>query len=103
MLGQHIKIARSASGLTQAELGRRVGRTGPFVAMLEAGRGKPTDRTLAEICDALPSLDRQRMFAELAAARGYHRVPVQGGPRDAELAALAAANPVMTSAEGGRP
>lgn len=45
-LGKRIRGLREARGISQAELGRRIGSTQPAIARLEAGRVSPTLETL---------------------------------------------------------
>jgi HTH-type transcriptional regulator/antitoxin HipB len=52
-LGERIRGLREASGLSQAELGRRIGSTQPAIARLEAGRVSPTLETLDRVAAAL--------------------------------------------------
>lgn len=51
--GQRLRVARSFAGLTQVELGQRVGVTHAFVAYLEGGARQPTDiliSAIGEVC-----------------------------------------------------
>ena len=52
-IGQKIRKARSASGLTQNELGKKIGNTGSAIGYLEAGLRKITPDTLKKIADIL--------------------------------------------------
>jgi ribosome-binding protein aMBF1 (putative translation factor) len=47
--------ARNRAGLTQAELARRMGTTQPVVARMEAGRIRPSLRTLQRLAQATGS------------------------------------------------
>lgn len=48
-----IKELREAAGLTQRELGERVGVSGPAVAMWETGENRPTLTNLEKLADVL--------------------------------------------------
>jgi HTH-type transcriptional regulator / antitoxin HipB len=52
-LGERIRGLREAQGVSQAELGRRIGSTQPAIARLEAGRVSPTLETLDRVAAAL--------------------------------------------------
>ena len=52
-LGERIRGLREARGISQAELGRRIGSTQPAIARLEAGRVSPTLETLDRVAAAL--------------------------------------------------
>jgi ribosome-binding protein aMBF1 (putative translation factor) len=52
-LGEQIRRLREAHGISQAELGRRIGSTQPAIARLEAGRVSPTLETLDRVAAAL--------------------------------------------------
>lgn len=52
-LGERIRGLREARGVSQAELGRRIGSTQPAIARLEAGRVSPTLETLDRVAGAL--------------------------------------------------
>jgi HTH-type transcriptional regulator/antitoxin HipB len=52
-LGEQIRRLREARGVSQAELGRRIGSTQPAIARLEAGRVTPTLETLDRVAAAL--------------------------------------------------
>ncbi len=52
-LGERIRGLREAHGISQAELGRRIGSTQPAIARLEAGRVSPTLETLDRVAGAL--------------------------------------------------
>lgn len=52
--GPRLKAIREAAGITQKELGERIGHASSVpVAELEAGRRKPTWDTLCRLADAL--------------------------------------------------
>jgi XRE family transcriptional regulator, fatty acid utilization regulator len=51
-LGKRIRQARTRAGLTQAELGERVGATAAQVWQWEAGRRKPTPENRTWIAHA---------------------------------------------------
>ena len=48
-----LRDARKAAGLTQAELGSRVGVTSQAVTMYESGQRAPSLETLEAVCKAL--------------------------------------------------
>ena len=52
-LGERIRGLREARGISQKELGRRIGSTQPAIARLEAGRVSPTLETLDRVAAAL--------------------------------------------------
>src|SRR6266516_4386101 len=52
-LAEEVRTLREKSGLSQAELARRIGSTQPAVARLEAGGVAPTIETLERIAGAL--------------------------------------------------
>jgi transcriptional regulator with XRE-family HTH domain len=52
-LGENIKSAREASGLTQAELGKLIGVTGVAIMRYEKGLREPKLETLQKIASAL--------------------------------------------------
>ena len=52
-VGVEIRRARTAQGLSQAELARRMGVKPPYVAGIEAGKRNLTLGQLANIADAL--------------------------------------------------
>ncbi len=52
-LGEQIRGLREVRGVSQAELGRRIGSTQPAIARLEAGRVSPTLETLDRVAAAL--------------------------------------------------
>jgi ribosome-binding protein aMBF1 (putative translation factor) len=52
-LGGQIRRLRDTHGISQAELGRRIGSTQPAIARLEAGRVSPTLETLDRVAAAL--------------------------------------------------
>lgn len=48
-----IKQLREAAGLTQRELGERIGISGPAVAMWETGENRPSLTNLEKLADVL--------------------------------------------------
>ena len=52
-LGENIKIAREAAGLTQEQLGAMVGVTGVAIMRYEKGQREPRSGTLLKIAKAL--------------------------------------------------
>ena len=48
-----IKQLREAAGMTQRELGERIGVSGPAVAMWETGENRPTLTNLEKLADVL--------------------------------------------------
>lgn len=52
-VGEQIKEARRSVGLTQKELGERIGVGGDCISVWERGARRPTIHTLARIADAL--------------------------------------------------
>jgi UDP-N-acetylglucosamine 1-carboxyvinyltransferase len=53
LVGQAIRQARNQTGLTQAQLARRLDTTTPYITNVEAGRTNLTVGQLASIADAL--------------------------------------------------
>jgi transcriptional regulator with XRE-family HTH domain len=53
VLGEEIRKARLAAGLTQEELGFRAGVTRNYVSMMELETNSPTVSTLFRVCEAL--------------------------------------------------
>ena len=53
MIGDVIREAREAAGLSQRELADRMGMAQPNLVPLERGRKSPTVRTLEKMADAL--------------------------------------------------
>jgi transcriptional regulator with XRE-family HTH domain len=51
-LAAEVAKARNRSGLSQAELARRMNTTQSTIARLESGRGRPSTRTLGRFADA---------------------------------------------------
>lgn len=52
-LGARLKILREEAGLTQVEVARAVGISGPYASLIEAGKRVPTMRVIekwAETC-----------------------------------------------------
>jgi len=68
-LGEQIRRLREAQGVSQAELGRRIGSTQPAIARLEAGRVSPTLETLDRVAAAL---ELELVVAFEDARRGQH-------------------------------
>ena len=52
-VGRRVKALRSEKGMSRRELGERSGLSERFLAEIEAGRGNPSIRSLAEIAAAL--------------------------------------------------
>lgn len=55
LVGDEIRRARKAAGLTQSELAKRLDLTTPYVSNVEAGRVNLTIGQLARFADALGS------------------------------------------------
>lgn len=55
--------ARTARGLTQAELAERMGTSQSYVARLESGRTLPSTRTLLKVASATGTRPRFRLEA----------------------------------------
>ena len=53
MLGEQIRKARLAAGLTQEALAFKAGVTRNYVRLVELGTNSPTVNTLMRMCDAL--------------------------------------------------
>ena len=79
MLGALIRKARLKRGWTQAELGRRIGRTQVVISTLERGAVTPQrPATLARLAEAL----EVPLAALEAAARRQRRSPRPGASGD---------------------
>lgn len=52
-IGQRIKVARNAAGITQGDLGKRMGVSGSAIAQYETDNRNPKIETLQRIADAL--------------------------------------------------
>jgi predicted transcriptional regulator len=52
-VADQVRALRTALGITQDELARRMGTSQPVIARLEAGGGPPSLRTLERIADVL--------------------------------------------------
>jgi ribosome-binding protein aMBF1 (putative translation factor) len=52
-IGAQVKERRLSTGLSQAQLGRKIGKTGTFIAALEAGRVVFTEDLLSDLGSAL--------------------------------------------------
>ncbi len=51
MFGRRLKELRRKSGLTQAELGRKIGVSPSAVGMYEQGKREPDNHTLLKVCE----------------------------------------------------
>lgn len=70
--GTRLKMARTAAGLNQKELGEKVGVTGNAISNYENGTSAPNDRVLLLLFDALgvePNFLFQDSFEKKAPAR----------------------------------
>ncbi|WP_238902698.1 helix-turn-helix transcriptional regulator [Clostridium sp. YIM B02506] len=52
-IGNKIKDFRIESNISQRELGRRIGKTGQFISLIEQGKSSPSIDTLYSIAEAL--------------------------------------------------
>lgn len=73
-LKTHNRIAevRKARGLSQTELGRRIGKSEPTINRYERGNRKPTREVLNDIAEAL-GVPLKALFVDLS-ANGDNRV-----------------------------
>ena len=80
-LANDLKRARTASGLTQRELARRMGRPPPRVSELEGGRRDPR---ISTVLAAVSALGMDLVVVSAAKARQLRRVsgetPGRAGP-----------------------
>lgn len=53
VVGRAIRQVREQTGLTQAELAKRMHASAPYISGLENGRGNPTIGQLSAVADAL--------------------------------------------------
>jgi len=75
-LGDEVRTARKAAGLTQAELAKRLGTNPTYVTNVEAGRANPTVGQIANIANALGM-----SYALHFEAVGRHDVTLPAGVR----------------------
>jgi transcriptional regulator with XRE-family HTH domain len=68
MIGQTVREARKNKGLSQEELGRRIGRSRITVSRYERGESKPSEDALAELADEL-DLDVESLRDEIEEGR----------------------------------
>jgi transcriptional regulator with XRE-family HTH domain len=52
-VNKNLKAARTLRGLTQAELGEKIGKSATWICQLERGRVKASDLDVALLCRAL--------------------------------------------------
>jgi transcriptional regulator with XRE-family HTH domain len=67
-----LRAAREVAGVTQAELGQRLGRTQSFVSKCERGERRLDIVELGHFCDAL-DVDLRQLVEKLHAALGARR------------------------------
>lgn len=86
-IGERIKAARKALGLSQTDIARRVGVSQPAIANWESGVHDPRRLMLARLADALETPldwlaagDRSAVESDKHAAAAYIRRPVQHVP-----------------------
>lgn len=68
-----LRDLREQAGVTQVELGRRLGNTQTFVSKIERGERRVDVVEFAEICDAL-GIDSGASFSQFLAGREPGRV-----------------------------
>jgi transcriptional regulator with XRE-family HTH domain len=68
MLGQELRKAREAAGLTQEELSFRAGVDRSYISLLEHDRKSPTVDTLLRLCNAL-GVSASRLIARIEKRR----------------------------------
>jgi transcriptional regulator with XRE-family HTH domain/mannose-6-phosphate isomerase-like protein (cupin superfamily) len=96
-IGQQLREARLAMGMSVREMARRVDVSASFISQLELGKTKPSVGTLYSIASELGvSLDDLMRTAQPA---GEHSAPASGVPVEQESAAVAAVGAEV----GGRP
>jgi transcriptional regulator with XRE-family HTH domain len=69
MLGEELRKAREAAGLTQERLAFRAGFSRPYISQLERDLKSPTLHALFLICDAL-GIKVSEMVARVEEGRG---------------------------------
>lgn len=96
-IGEEVRAARTAIGLTTRQLSQRIGTSQPFVSNIENGRIYPSLRTLTLLADALevprsrllPAAERvERVSAAAIRRRGGEpaaRTVLGGADRDLEV------------------
>lgn len=62
-MGKHMKLARIAHDMTQADLAKAVGVTRQTISMIEAGAHNPTLKLCIDICKTLDT-DLNALFWE---------------------------------------
>ena len=63
-LGRALREARLARGITIAQLARDISASPSNLSLIELGRGSPSTRTLARVCEAL-GLDLEVAFTQM--------------------------------------
>lgn len=57
-VGEKVKYYREQKKISQRELGRRIGKSGQFISLIENGGSSPSIETLKSIADALDTSAR---------------------------------------------
>ncbi len=63
-LRERLLMWRAATGLSQEELGKRVGMGQPYISFMEVGRRTPTIRTIENLSDAMDITIQQFLFGD---------------------------------------
>jgi len=69
----NVRAVRQQLGISQAELGRRVGKTPGYISDLERGRRAPNLTTLGEIAEGLGVLPSMLVSAKVPQVRTNHK------------------------------
>jgi transcriptional regulator with XRE-family HTH domain len=72
MLGEELRRAREAAGLTQERLAFRAGLSRPYISQLERDLKSPTLHALFRVCEAL-GVRASEIVARIEQARGRAR------------------------------
>jgi XRE family transcriptional regulator, fatty acid utilization regulator len=87
-LGQQLRHARRARGLTLAELGERVGRAPSALSLLENGRREPKLSLLNSIAEALSVSASDLLRRQPPSRRAQLEIAIEEAQRDPSYAAL---------------
>lgn len=77
---ERIELVVKHSGLSKAKFAERIGVSAPYVTMLCSGAGKPSDRTISDICREF-SVDR--IWLETGVGEPFRPID-----RDEQIAAI---------------
>ncbi len=101
-LGHRIRHFRKARGMTLDELGQRIGKTAPFLSMLENGKREPRLGLLNDIAAALDVDTVELMSPQPPTRRAELELALTGAQDDPLYAGLGPAPPPPVG-QGPRP